>query len=153
MVAKSRQTRKEAVAAKAAVEDEWVPASLLDSIEGLDRDNFVYRWARKDSGRVKKLQAEGWSFVNEAEGDRILHRRAKSLDDGRALTSEVDFREVVMMKLPIAKAEARRRYFQRKTDKATELINRDAQDKAAAMGGEINPKVRIESGSDVTVIE
>lgn len=155
MVAKAKQTKKELVAAKASVSDEWVPASILDQIEGLDRENFVYKWARKDSTRVRKLQAEGWAFVNEADGDRIFHKRARAsaLDDGSSLTSEVEFRDVVMMKLPVARAEARRRYFQKRTDKATELINRDAQQQAANMGGEINPKVRIESGSDVTVIE
>lgn len=155
MVAKSRQTTKQIVGAKAKATDEWVPASILDQIEGLDRENFGYRWARKDPARIRKLQAEGWSFVNEAEGDRVLHRRAQtsSLEDGRQLTSEVDFREVVMMKLPIARVAARRRYFQKRTDKATELINREAQQQAANLGGEIRPTVRIQSGQDVTVIE
>ena len=155
MVAKSRQTTKQIVALKAKASDEWVPASTLDQIEGLDRENFVYRWARKQPGRVRKLQAEGWSFVNEAEGDRVLHRRAQasSLEDGSPLTSEVDFREMVMMKLPVERAEARRRYYQKKTNKATEMIHRDAQQQAANLGGEINPSVRIQSGSDVTVID
>ncbi len=156
MVAKSRQTTKQIVAAKAKAEDEWVPASILDKIEGLDRENFVYRWAdRVKPGRVRKLQAEGWSFVNEADGDRILHRRAQSssLADGSALTSETEYRDMVMMKLPVARAEARRRYFQKRTDKATEMINREAQQQAANLGGEIKPSVRIQSGSDVTVIE
>lgn len=153
MVAKSRQTRYELLSEKSGQQDEWVPASILDQIEGLDRENFVYRWVSKNPGRIRKLQKEGWSFVNEAEGDRVLHRRVPNLDDGQPVTSEVDFREVVMMKLPIERAEARRRYFQKRTDRAMELINREAQQQAANLGGEVNPSIRVQSGNDVTVIE
>jgi hypothetical protein len=149
------QTAKELVAEKSRVDDEWAPAPILDGLDGLDRENFVYRWADKRPGRIKKLMAEGWSFVNSEEGDHVLHRRAQTgqLDSGRALTSEVDFREVVMMKLPMAKAESRRRYFQRKTDKAVAVINRDVAQEARNLGGEITPKAMVKSGSVTTVIE
>jgi hypothetical protein len=143
------------VADKASPGEDWVPASTLDEIEGLDRENFVYRWVDKRPARVRKFMAEGWTFVNELEGDRVLHRRAATgaLDAGGALTSEVDFREVVMMKLPVGRAEARRRYYQQKTDDALGQINRDAKQAARALGGEIEPSGKVVTGNSVTVIE
>lgn len=156
MTAKARQTRQEIIAAKDAAEDEWVPASLLDEIEGLDRENFVYKWARKDAQRVRALQQEGWSYVNEADGDRIFHKRpqASSLEDGAQLSSVTEMRELVMMKLPVGKADKRRQYFQRKTDRMTEQVTREAQQAAVAAGGQIDPQIRIQSGnSEPTVIE
>lgn len=156
MTAKARQTRQEIVAAKDAVDDEWVPASLLDEIEGLDRENFVYKWARKDPQRIRALQQEGWSYVNEADGDRISHRRprASALEDGEQISSTTEMRELVMMKLPATRAEARRRYFQRKTDRMTEQVTREAQQAAVASGGQIDPQIRIQTGnSEPTVIE
>src|SRR5574341_567687 len=104
------QTAREIVAEKSGVE-EWVPAPTLDQLEGLDQENWAYKWVDKRPARVKRHLAEGWEFVNKEDGDHVLHRRAQTgqLDAGRALTTEIEFREVVMMKLPRAKAEARRR--------------------------------------------
>jgi hypothetical protein len=156
MVGKARQTVAEMAADKANAGEEWVPASTLDQIDGLDRENFVYRWVDKRPQRVKKFLAEGWSFVNELEGDRVLHRRAATgaLDAGGPLTSEVDFREVVMMKLPVSRAEARRRYYQRKTDSAMQQIGTDAKQQAQALGGDIAVDAKVQTGDNpVTVIE
>jgi len=154
---KERQTKEELVEAKAieADDEQWVPASLLDTIDGLDRERFAYRWTSKDPSIIRKRIAEGWTFVKEADGDHVLHRRSKdrSLEDGSALTSETEYRDVVMMKLPMARANARRRYFQKKTDRATEMVNREAQSEGAAKGVEIKPTIRIQSGNDVNVIE
>lgn len=101
------------------------------------------------------MLAEGWTFVNELDGDRVFHRRAQTdaLNAGKSLDSGVDYKDVVLMKLPIERVEARRRYYQKKTDKAAELINREAQTAARNLGGEIEPHVRITTGNSVTVIE
>jgi len=155
MAEKRVLTAREIAEAKNHGADEWIPASTLDQIEGLEQDKFRYRWVEKKPERVKRFMAEGWSLVNELDGDRIFHRRGQtgSLDAGKTLDTSVDYRDVVMMKLPIERAEARRRYYQKKTDKAAELINRDAQNNARNLGGEIEPHVRIQSGGNVTVIE
>jgi len=155
MAAKSMQTASDLVAEKSRTGDEWVPAPTLDQLEGLDTENWAYRWIEKRPNRVKKFMAEGWTFVNELDGDRIFHKRAQTgqLDAGRALTTEVDYREVVMMKLPKERAEARRRYYQAKTDKAVGLINREVSQEARNLGGEITPMAKVQSGSSVTVIE
>lgn len=155
MAEKRVLTAREIAQEKNHPQDEWVPASTLDQIEGLERDKFGYRWVQKDPSRIKRFMAEGWTFVNELDGDRIFHRKATTgaLDAGSGLDTSVDHRDVVMMKLPLDRVEARRRYYQRKTDKAVELINRDAQQAARNLGGEINPQVKIQSGGNVTVIE
>lgn len=154
-MAEKIKTAREIAEAKNHGTDEWIPASTLDNIEGLERDKFVYRWVEKRPERVKKQMAEGWTLVNELDGDRIFHRRAQTgaLEAGKSLDTSIDYKDVVMMKLPIERAEARRRYYQKKTDKAAELINRDAQNTARNLGGEIEPHVRIQSGGNVTVIE
>jgi len=153
-MAAKMQTAQEIVADKARV-DEWVPAPTLDQLEGLDTENWAYRWVSKLPNRIKKFLAEGWSFVNKEEGDHVLHRRSQTgqLDAGRALTTEVDYREVVMMKLPKERAEARQRYYQAKTDKAVGQINREVKQEAKNLGGDVAPRAQVQSGNSVTVIE
>ena len=155
MAEKRVQTAREIAEAKNHGSDEWIPASTLDQIEGLDRENFVYRWVEKRPERVKRFMAENWTFVNELDGDRIFHKRGNTgaLDAGKSLDTSIDYKDVVMMKLPRERAEARRRYYQKKTDKAADLINQDAKNTARNLGGEIEPHVRIQSGGNVTVIE
>lgn len=154
-MSKQVQTAREIAQGKNHGTDEWVPASTLDQIEGLEKDKYGYRWVEIRPARVKKMLAEGWTFVNELDGDRVFHRRAQTdaLNAGKSLDSGVDYKDVVLMKLPIDRVEARRRYYQKKTDKAAELINREAQTAARNLGGEIEPHVRITTGNSVTVIE
>lgn len=149
------RTTREIAQEKAHGNDEWVPASTLDQIEGLDHEQFGYRWVEIRAPRVKKMMAEGWTLVNELDGDRIFHKRAQTdaLNAGASLSGGVDYKDVVLMKLPKARVEARRRYYQKKTDKAAELINRDVQSAARNLGGEIEPHVRITTGNSVTVID
>lgn len=149
------QTAREIVAEKSKLDVEWRPASTLDVTEGMDTENFRYKWVSKVPSRVKRHQAEGWSFVNEADGDHVFHRRAQtgSIDAGRALTSEVEFKEVVLMKLPKARAESRDRYYQAEAEKALGVINRDVAQQARSMGGEVTPRTQVQSGNSVTVIE
>ena len=154
---KARPSTQDIAEQKVLDDDEWTPAPTLDQLDGLDLENWAYRWVAKAPQRVKKFLTEGWTFVNQAEGDRVLHKRSTvgGLDAGSAMTSEVDYREVVMMKLPRKRAEARRRYYQRLTDKSANMINRDAADTARDLGGEMKATIRVQSGdqSQVTVIE
>ena len=149
------QTLKELIADKSNNLDEWRPAPTLDQLEGLDTENWTYRWVSKVPQRVKRFMAEGWVLVNELDGDKIFHKRSAvgALDAGAKLDSSVDYREVVMMKLPKGRAEARQRYYQAKTDRGVSLINREIQQQVASMGGEVQPVAKVQSGNDVTVIE
>jgi hypothetical protein len=148
-------TTREMAQDKSHPEVEWRPASTLDQIDGLDEENFRYRWVEIRTPRVKKMMAEGWSFVNEMDGDRVFHKRAQTgaLDAGKPLDSMAEYKDVVLMKLPMATAIARRHYYQKKTDKAAELINREAQEEARTRGGNVKPHVRITTGNQVTVID
>lgn len=149
------QTARELVAEKSKLTDEWRPAPTLDGLEDMDHENWRYKWVSKVPNRVKRHQAEGWAFVNESDGDHVFHRRAQTgqLDAGRALTSEVEYKEVVLMKMPKARAESRDRYFQTKTDRAVGLINREVAQEARNLGGEVTPRAQVQSGNSVTVID
>jgi hypothetical protein len=140
-------------------DDEWHPAGLLEDLQGLDLENFAYKFARRDPDRIRRLTAEGWTLVNDLDGDSVQHKLSSvgRLDAGSKLTSAVDFRELVLMKLPQKRAAARRRYFSEKSERAMRLITHKVKEDANALGGGIETRnARVEYSNNpgkTTVIE
>jgi hypothetical protein len=145
--------KSELIRTSQETEDQWEPAGLLEDLEGLDRENFVYRWCTKDPGRHKKLTAEHWVLANELEGDKVTHRQSVVGKQEGNVTPDgtTNYRELVLYKLPMKWAEARRRYHRQKRDKAMEIINNEV---SKSSSGAIRPTFISEHGGEkVTVID
>lgn len=124
---------------------QWQPATMLDNVKGLDLDKFAYRWVAKDQANIAKKEAEQWTMVSTLDGDVGLnHERPGNLNDGQKLTgSGVDYRDVVLMKLPREVADARAKYYREQTDKQLSGLKKDLQSKAQAAGGSVNGQITV----------
>jgi hypothetical protein len=146
-------TKKELIQESSTTDDTWEPAGLLEELEGLDRENFTYRWCLKDSTRQRKLKAEHWVLANELEGDSITHRHSVigKQDGNTAPDGSTNFRELVLMKLPKKWAEARQRYHREKSQKAMSIVNQEVDQ---ASGGRVKATfVSEHAGEKVTIID
>lgn len=139
----SKQTKVVGETKKAKVK--WQPATLLDSVKGLDKENFAYRWVNKqDAANLRKKQAEGWEVVSALEGDKVEHERPGRIDEGGRLTgSSFEYRDVVLMRMPKELAQARKEYYQEQTDLQLKSVVERTKSDAEAAGGEITGKVQV----------
>lgn len=98
----------------------WAPASLLvtDSIPG-----FRTRWVRKDI--LDKKMEEGWVPV---EADSSVSP-ARTIIDGSQQGKYVTKRNLILCKMPEAKAKARDAYFRRQTDAAAQTATEQFREK------------------------
>lgn len=139
---------KEIKTARNSVEEkkkkvQWKPAKLLDTISGLNEDEFVYRWVDKDAANMVKKQSEGWMIVNQLDGEKIVHNRPGILDDGSNLVpSLTDYRELILMKIPKELAQARREYYDNLTNQRLEGLVSTAKDNAKNLGGLIHGSIK-----------
>ena len=127
---------------------QWKPAKLLDSVSGLDEENYRYRWRSKDPARLQKAIAEGWEIVNTLEGDKIRHQRPDLLIDGSSISKTLtEYRELIMMRMPIELARAREQHYENLTESRVEAIEssvkEDAEKFGATIHGSIKPEARI----------
>lgn len=115
----------------------WKPASVTD-VTHKDPDSR-YRWVNKDSDNLAKKQAEGWNFVDaKTDGSQTS---APRIEDGNSMTSVVEKRDVVLMKIPEEVAQGRDAYMNNKADKRisglTAHIKEDLDKEGADMHGDI----------------
>lgn len=123
---------------------EWKPASRLNNVEGLDTDNFTYRWVNKDEANLMKKKAEGWEITKKTEGDKAEHVRANNIDTGAPLATDLtDYREMVLMRLPNELAEARKEYYAERNRQQIDALTDSANAKASQIGGSVHQKLTI----------
>lgn len=116
----------------------WKPASILDTVHGLDLQSYNYRWVSKEKSNLAKKQAEGWSFVSELDGDKITHERPQTIKTGSSLQgSGTEIRDVVLMKMPKEVALARADYYKQKADDNIRQLAKEPKKLAAANGGSV----------------
>lgn len=86
-------------------------------------DGFVYRWEVNDPPRIQIQMARGWEIVSGVSNDSTSRGAAgDTVDDGKALTTVNEYRELIRMRLPKHLAEERRDYMQQKADKQMESV-------------------------------
>lgn len=136
------KTLKEPVTKKSGVK--WAPAKLLDTISGLDFNNYTYRWVNRDDANIVKKKAEGWEVASTLKGDAIEHKRPGLLDDGSNMNPSItEYRELLLMKLPNHLAEARKSYYEEMTASTVSGIKDSAVSRARALGGNISGDIHI----------
>lgn len=85
----------------------WKPALILkhDDVPG-----FRLKWVRED--QVDRFRAEGW-ITHESDHSKST---PSTIVDGSPIDSTVHKRELVLMKIPEARAKARDTYYKSLTD-------------------------------------
>lgn len=117
----------------------WTPAKLLDTLTGLDWDNYAYRWVNADPGNQMKKMAEGWEPISKLKGDRVEHQQSPSLDGGGSLVGSLTvYREMILMRMPKDLADARREYYDALTDGTEDALRASLTQQAAAGGAEVH---------------
>lgn len=137
------QAKKKSAATR-KTKPKWAPASLLDSITGLDRKHWRYKWCDKDQANLSKKQAEGWEFCSQLKGDKVEHERPGTMIEGSEMTpSMTEYRDLVLMKMPEEMAKARDEYYAQRTKEHASNPSDKLRSDATAMGAEIEAKLTL----------
>lgn len=130
---------------------QWEPAPALDQLDGLDLENWAYRWVTYDKiDNLRTKAREGWTFVNQLEGDKVEHNvQGKKLtgwiNDPKVIESTfITDRGMILMKLPRYMAEARRRYIEQVTNDKLTTVTQQAKAQGEQGGGIIHGEVKIQ---------
>lgn len=131
----------------------WKPANLLD-FEGKD-PNYTYRVVRNDQRNIAKKEKEGWEYVDGLTGDGVNHVPDNRIEKGRSLTSNVQGPDWILMRMDNETAEARREYFQKKTDaRSAGIVNKLRGDlQGGGLTTPISGSVTISQGGRTEVIK
>lgn len=110
----------------------WAPARILDIPEKFKDPAFTYRWVNKDkAGNLRKKQSEGWEIDKELT--RKMSGIAKPIQDGSPMDGTIQVREMIVMRLPQERAEARKAYYRDKN--ARSIKDKEAHFKNEVGGG------------------
>lgn len=115
----------------------WRPAQKLD-VTGKVK-GYRYRLVDKDPLNLQKKEAEGWLFVNAETGIPGTYSRPSTVSDGKSLTTENTYRELVLMALPEEVAKERDAYYNAVTDRQTAGLKSHLQSEARG----VNPAAAI----------
>ena len=89
----------------------WEPAKVLDVPAHLKDPNYVYRWVNKEKpGNIRKKLSEGWE-IDEKLAKKLDVELPKTIQDGSSVDSSHNVRELILMRLPKERKEARQKYF------------------------------------------
>lgn len=136
----------------------WKPANV---IEVKPRTGFTPRMINKDPQNLVRKQNEGWEIEsglnNSAPSTTTGYGR---INEGKSLTSVMEGHDYVIGWLPNEQVEARREYYQSKTDRMTQALIRQTQkemkDAARGVRGgspEVHGSITIEKRGVRTVID
>jgi hypothetical protein len=87
----------------------WTPSNLGD-VKNKEA-GFRYRWVRKDLDNIEKKKEEGWEFVSskDASKTQAIHPDSRP-DEPNPITSNIERRDGVLMRLDEDTATAREEY-------------------------------------------
>lgn len=130
----------------------WSPSNLSDVVN--KEDGFRYRWARKDEDNLAKKKAEGWEFVSDVNGSKTkgTHPDGRP-DEPHALTSNIERRDAVLMKLDDETAEARDAYMNGETGRRTAALMRTVKQDLGKTGATVHGSISMEKRGVKTVIK
>lgn len=96
----------------------WKPSSFLGLPEGIKRKYLAgYRGRFASKSQLPKKLAEGWEVVQFSPEDMKLLKPA-TIIDGKALTTSLEVRELILIRMPEDVAKSRDDFFKGLTDDA-----------------------------------
>lgn len=130
----------------------WQPSNLGDVIE--KEQGFRYRRVRKDDENIAKKLEEGWEYVNGINGQKTqaIHPSSRP-DEPHKLTSSVEGRDWVAMRLPEDVAEARDEYHNSKVSRLERRLYQDTKKELGKEGAQVHGSLSKEQRGIKTIIE
>jgi hypothetical protein len=127
----------------------WSPSNLGDIIE--KEAGYRYRRVRKDDENVSKKLEEGWEFVSgiNSPKTKALHPDSRP-DEPNNLTSNVEGRDWVAMRLDDETAKLRDDYHNDRTGRLEARIKSEARKE---IGSSVHGSITKESKGIRTIIE
>lgn len=130
----------------------WSPSNLGDVIE--KEDGFRYRRVRKEDDNVAKKREEGWEFVSGINSSRTqaVHPSSRP-DEPHKLTSNVEGRDWVAMRLDDETAKARDDYHNQKVNRIEKRIFTQTKNDLGKEGAAVHGNLTKERKGVRTIIE
>lgn len=145
------KVEQEVVTAKKGTKS-WSPSNLGDVIE--KEPGFRYRRVRKDDDNIAKKKEEGWEFVSavNSPGTRAIHPSSRP-DEPHKLTSNVEGRDWVAMRLDDETAGKRDDYHNNKVSRVEQRIGSQTRKELGKEGAPMHGNLTKERKGVRTVIE
>jgi len=124
----------------------WKPARLLDIPEHLKDPSFTYRWCTTNKpGNIRKKQSEGW-IIDKELSKKLATDLVPTIEDGKPLDGVVGIRELIVMKIPNEKAQARKEFYQQRGEMATQAKQQELDNEVRRLGGETYGNIKEQRG-------
>lgn len=119
----------------------WTPAAPLGLKARNPEDRL--RWVSTDQANLMKKRAEGWEYADK--GDAV-HDRPNGVESGVGAPAGVlEYRDMVLMKMPEELAREREAYYQaRAQEQLSGLSSRTKRDIAAQTGAIVEGEIKID---------
>lgn len=130
----------------------WSPSNLGDVIE--KEPGFRYRRVRKDDENIAKKKEEGWEFVSAINSPKTsaIHPTSRP-DEPHRLTSNVEGRDWVAMRLDEEWAQKRDDFHNQKTARLEKRLGTQARQDLGKTGAEMHGQIVKERKGVRTVID
>jgi hypothetical protein len=131
----------------------WKPANV---IKVNPREGYTPRMINKDPDNLMRKQNEGWEIESGLNSKAPTEQGYGRIEHGKPMTTVPEGHDYVIGWIPNEMAEARRGYYQAKTDRLEQALARDAaKDMAKATGGkgQVHGSIQIEKRGVKTILD
>lgn len=130
----------------------WTPSNLGDIID--KEPGYRYRRVHKDETNIAKKREEGWEFVSALNSPRTkaIHPESRP-DEPNPLTSNVEGRDWVAMRLDEETAQERDAFYREKTNRLEKRIYTQTKQELAKEGASLHGQITAERKGVTRTIE
>lgn len=121
----------------------WQPANITDVRD--KEDGYRYRWVNKNPDNMAKKAAEGWEIVNGLQADKTTPEGELRINDGKALTSTREKRDVILQRMPEEIALQRDAYYDKENDRRISGLTAHIKKEVGDVGGNTHGEITISS--------
>lgn len=130
----------------------WSPSNLGDVIA--KEDGFRYRRVRKDDENIAKKLEEGWQYVSGINSSKTqaIHPASRP-DEPHKMTSNIEGRDWVAMRLDEETAQSRDDYHNNKVSRLEKRIYANTKQELGKEGAAVHGSLTKERAGVKTIIE
>lgn len=148
----AKQEQEQAAQSPKKGRKSWSPSNLGDVID--KEPGYRYRRVRKDDENIAKKLEEGWEFVSgiNSPKTKAVHPDGRP-DEPNKITSNVEGRDWVAMRLDEETSKSRDEYFNDRTARSEKRINANTKQELQKDGAAMHGTITKERNGIRTIIE